>query len=178
VSDQDPGGEPYRGTRRDELVVDGGASPSALLVVAGLLFVTLMLGRELGLSNWLAFVGVLAVLTLGVFATTRLARRNRFRFVLVQRVLRVERLLPRSAALLGEIDVSRGLRMRVEIPDDSPRMEARLALTAGDEELRFFPGACTRAVYTELAGFLRAREVELDAPSELPKLPMDGFRLP
>lgn len=168
---------PYRSAPRTELVV--GAGPSSSLVVV--LFVALAASYALWWSlGWLEATpwlpGMLAVLV-STLAAGYTLRRNRWRFTLERQHLRVERLLPAGAKRLGTLDVSGGLRLRVDVPERGTTLEARLTLSASGEEIAFYPGAGTRRVHDQLARLLRESEVHVDT-AELPRLPGDKLGLP
>lgn len=170
----------YRSPPKAELVIHAGGSSGAtlwsgiavtLLAVAAFLF---GVAQAVGLYPFLV-----VFLALLVGLSTYTSRRNRWRFTLERQRLRVERLLPAGVQKLGVLDVSHGLRIRVDVPEERGGIEARLTLGAGEDEIQFYPGERTAALYHELARFLREHELEIDAPEELPRLPEGGvLKLP
>lgn len=169
---------PYRSAPKAELVIEAGSSPSIFVVLVAAATLFYGLWWYLG---WLEDSGWQPAL-LAVLVTTSVAvhtsRRNRWRFTLERRRLRVERLLPTGAAQLGMLDVSSAVKLRVDVPEKRAGIEARLTLSASGEELCFHPGGRTRLVYEELSRFLREAEIEVDAPKDLPELPGDKLDLP
>lgn len=168
---------PYRAAPKTELVVDAGASPTMLFATVALGVGLYGLWHWLGLPRELGWVAALIALAVTVPLVLYAMRRKRWRFTLERRELRVEHLLPSGPRQIGALDVSAGVGMRVDVPDQDGSVDARMVLSASGEQLAFFPGARTREAYVALASFLREHDVAVEA-AELPKLPGERFGLP
>lgn len=174
----EPAGSPYRSAPRTELEVAAGSNVVTMLAALGLAAVFYALQGFFGLREVFVWVPVLLAIACALPIALYTSRRNRWRFTLERQRLRVARVLPTGSRSLGTLDVSSGVKLRVDVPEHLAGVEARLTLDASGEEICFYPGARTRLVYEELSRFLREAEIDVDAPRDLPELPGEKLGLP
>ena len=158
---------PYRTSARAELVV--GARPLVTVVLwtawlAALAFAVLMVAVDDPVVLRLAVVGIVACAAAAIVVGRMAARRVRWRFVLSQRNLTLERLTGRDAETVATFDVSDGLFYEIAVPP-GPSLDARIILMAKSQRVPWVVGARPDAALERVTRFLERRGVVVEQRS-------------
>lgn len=166
-------GSPYRAPSRAELVVH--AEPLVTVYVwaiwggAVALVVVLFTVDSVSLARAVSLAIVAAVVCV-LLLWRRSRRRVRWRFVLERSQLRIERLASDGAAPVGGLDVAEPVRVRIEFSRTPGLLDACLVISSGEASVQCSPGIRLGFVSQQLVAFLRAHDVSVEEPPELPPL--------
>ena len=156
---------PYRTSARAELVVGARPLVTVVLWTAWLAaLAVLMVTVDDPVVLRLAVVGIVACAAAAIVVGRMAARRVRWRFVLSQRNLTLERLTGRDAETVATFDVSDGLFYEIAVPP-GPSLDARIILMAKSQRVPWVVGARPDAALERVTRFLERRGVVVEQRS-------------